>query len=109
MKSDIATQDVLEGQCKMLAHSWHEAGRATFEAAYDNLDYDSVMYKKKVVPRRKYINIDEGIGGAFMVERATGNVFCIKAYGVVNRAKLVGHIDKIDGNTLRGKQFWRFR
>ena len=65
--------------------AWHEAGRADFERSYRNLDYDSPAYQHVARDRRKYIALDQGTGGVFLVDKATGDVFTIKGYGVPNR------------------------
>lgn len=65
--------------------AWHEAGRADFERSYQNLDYDSPNYVKIAKERKKYIALDRGGSGAFLVDKATGDVFVIKGYGVAGR------------------------
>ena len=76
---------------------WHEDGRAGFERAYRNLDYDSDAYAKSAKERRKYIALDCGRGdfasGVYLVDRMTGEVYTIKAYGVPNRR--IGHIEQV--------------
>ena len=69
---------------------WHEAGRAYFERAYENLDYDSPSYQKTFKVGRKYVNLDQGGSGYYMLEAETGNVYAIKAYGVINKKKCLG-------------------
>lgn len=75
--------------CEFLA-GWHEAGRAEFERRCPSLDYDS-YYAKTAHERRKYIALDEGStdgvhrSGVYLVDRATGEVWTIKGYGVPNR------------------------
>ncbi len=81
-----------------LLETWHEVGRRVFEQRYDNLDYDSPSYAKTAKDRRKYVALDAGSSGAFLVDKQTGNVFTIKAYGVPNRR--IGHIDELSGLQL---------
>jgi hypothetical protein len=70
---------------------WHEAGRARFQMNYDQLDYDSSpMYEKHFHVGGKYIRLDNGNSGAFMVEIKSGIVYEIAAYGVPNKKKIVG-------------------
>ncbi len=67
--------------------AWHENGRARFEASYNNLVYDDYA-PKTAINRRRFIALDEGKvcrSGRFLVERETGDVYSIKAYGVPNR------------------------
>lgn len=42
-----------------------------------------------VSPRSKYIALDVGRSGAFLVEKATGEIYNIKAYGVPDRNKKI--------------------
>lgn len=88
---------------------WHEAGRATFEQTYTNLDYDSPFYQKRAVYKTRYVCLDQGNSGAFLVDmvgepekgRKAGNIYRIKSkYGVPNFKKLIGNINTIDGKEL---------
>jgi uncharacterized protein (TIGR02996 family) len=74
---------------------WHENGRRYFEKCYQNLDYDSAYYGKTAKDRSKYIALDSGTSGVFLLEKATGEVFRIKGYGVPNRKKCVGTLDRL--------------
>jgi len=84
---------------------WHEEGRAAFERSYDNLDYDGPTYAKTATDRRKYIALDAGRSGAFLLDKTTRLVYRIKAYGVPNKRKCLGTIDTIlvcnDANLAR--------
>ena len=85
---------------KKLLDDWHEAGRDRFEKSYQNLDYDSYTPKRMVI-KSKYIYLDDGNSGAFILEKSTGDIFRIKSkYGVPNRKKLVGNIENITGVAL---------
>lgn len=79
---------------------WADDERPRFEKQYDNLKYDEwrlPIFKEK----RDYVNLDmTRSGGAFMVEKSTGNVFCIKGYGTADRRKYLGRIQDIDGAKL---------
>lgn len=70
---------------------WHEAGRVEFEHSYTNLDYDSPTYAKHYHVGEKYIRLDAGTSGAFMVQIDTGTIYGIKAYGVPNKKKVCGN------------------
>lgn len=50
--------------------------------------------------KKKYVYIDCAGSGVFMVEKTTGNIFNIKGYGVINRAKCRGNINNIDVEEL---------
>jgi hypothetical protein len=68
--------------------AWHENGRASFERQSASLVYDE--YKvKRAVTRSRWICLDVGpapyFSGVFVVDRATGHVYTIKAYGRPNR------------------------
>ena len=45
---------------------------------------------------KKYDKIDIGGSGKLMVERETGNIFGIKAYGQIHRGHFFGTLDTID-------------
>ena len=64
---------------------WHEADRAAFARQYPRLDYDSPSYRKTAKDRRKYIALDRGESGAFLVDKATGEIYGIKGYGVAGQ------------------------
>ena len=73
-----------------ILQEWHEAAREHFEKVYTNLDYDSEHYRKVYKVGEKYVRLDQGGSGYYMIEIATGNVYAIKAYGVPNKKKIVG-------------------
>jgi len=75
---------------KEIIKQWHEAGRADFTKRYTNLDYDSANYSKDFHVGAKYIRLDAGGSGAFMVEVESGIIYGIKAYGVPNKKKIAG-------------------
>jgi len=64
--------------------AWHESERGYFERSYSALVYDRDS-PKVARERRKYVALDSGTGGVYLVDRATGDVYSIKAYGVPNR------------------------
>lgn len=80
-----------------------EAFRAMLEAAQlsglvaNNVDCEGnrINCKTKVKPGRKYINVDVGSSGKYMVVRETGEIFGIKAYGVIHRGHAYGTLDTI--------------
>jgi hypothetical protein len=49
---------------------------------------------------RKFVNVDVGSSGKYMVEISTGNIFGIKAYGQVHRGHFYGTIE------TTGEYFW---
>ena len=46
--------------------------------------------------QHKYVYIDIGSSGRYMVDNQTGQIFGIKAYGVVNRRKQFGTVHTVD-------------
>lgn len=49
----------------------------------------------KVRPGPKYARVDVGNSGKYMVVNATGEIFGIKAYGVIHRGHQYGTLDTI--------------
>jgi hypothetical protein len=49
----------------------------------------------KIIPGKKYIKIDMGGSGKYMVVNETGEIFGIKAYGVIHRGHRFGTLDTI--------------
>jgi len=101
----VTEEDALTQRIAELLDEWHKAGRAAFEERYPILDYDTHARKSMVV-RRKYILLDEGNSGAFAVDKTTGKVYRIKAYGRPNLRKCVGHVDAINGLWLVTYRWW---
>lgn len=56
---------------------------------------DSEYYRAKVVPGKKYTKVDFGHSGKYMVVNDTGEIFGIKAYGVIHRGHKFGTLDTI--------------
>lgn len=52
--------------------------------------------KVEVRPGRKYTKVDVGRSGCYMVVNETGEIFGIKAYGVIHRGHSYGTLDTID-------------
>ena len=49
-----------------------------------------------IKPGNKYIKIDVGSSGKYMIEVSTGNIYGIKAYGVIHRGYKFGNLDTIN-------------
>ena len=49
-----------------------------------------------IKPGRKYTKVDVGTSGAYMVVNETGEIFGIKAYGVIHRGHQYGTLDTIN-------------
>lgn len=63
--------------------------RKGFTLAHHNI-------KVKVVPGRKYTKVNVGGSGKYMVVNETGEIFGIKAYGVIHRGEIYGMLDTAD-------------
>lgn len=76
------TADSPEVQAFLVA--WHENGRASFERDCPNLNWDT--YEPHAAKdRRRFVALDRGGSGCFLLEKTTGMVYSIKAYGVPKR------------------------
>lgn len=96
-----------------LVTAWHEAGRASYATAYP-ASYATGVYDrtevKRAKDRRKYVAMDDGSSGAFLVEKQTGEVYGIKGYGVPHLGKHYGHVEQLTGHALqvaRGHSYYR--
>lgn len=45
---------------------------------------------------KKYIRIDIGSSGRYMIDNKTGEIFGIKAYGVIHKGHFFGNLDTIN-------------
>jgi hypothetical protein len=59
-------------------------------------DFNVVYSQTKIVPGRKYTKIDIYTSGRYMVVNETGQIFGIKAYGVIHKGHYYGTLDTID-------------
>lgn len=59
--------------------------------------YDPALHRHAVRLKRgrKYINVDVGDSGKYMVETATSRIFGIKSYGVIHRGHQFGTLDTV--------------
>ena len=55
-------------------------------------DWWAVNYTTHVKPGKKYTKVDVGRSGRFMVVNDTGEIFGIKAYGVIHRGHRYGTV-----------------
>lgn len=60
-------------------------------------------------PRRKYVAIDIGTSGAWLVERETGEIFNIKSYGSPDKNKKaksdIGNIATVDPENMHNRRY----
>ena len=61
-------------------------------------------YTYTIKEKKKYFYLDCGTSGVFMIEKSTGNIFGIKGYGTINKAKCWGNIQDINGEELHRKR-----
>jgi len=59
-------------------------------------DPQKVTFKEK----KKYFYIDFGTSGAFMIDKETGLIYNIKAYGQINKSKCLGYIQSINDSSI---------
>lgn len=70
----------------------------------DNFDRDQA---KRATNRQKYIALDEGSSGVWLVDRQSGDVYHIKSkYGVPDKSKHLGNIDMITATELCTYRWW---
>ena len=58
------------------------------------LDHDA--YRARIKAGRKYANVDFGGSGKYMVVLETGEIYGIKAYGVIHRGHYFDTLDTIN-------------
>lgn len=90
-------------------NQWHEAHRQDFvRRGYTNLlgSFDTQEEKRATVGA-KYIRLDVGGSGAFMLEMSSGLVYGIKGYGVPDKKKILGDFNDpaFDGAILFRDRF----
>ena len=62
------------------------------------LKYNPELHPHKAVSKdgNKYIRVDVGTSGKYMVEKSTGNIYGIKAYGVIHHGHQYGTLETIN-------------
>lgn len=60
-----------------------------------NCEANRIGRKVTVKPGQKYIKVDVGSSGRYMVEASTGNIFGIKGYGTIHRGHWYGTLDTV--------------
>lgn len=60
------------------------------------LDVHRPAWQVRVIPGRKFTKIDVGSSGKYMVDNGTGEIFGVKAYGVIHHGHRYGTLDTID-------------
>lgn len=73
-------------------NQWHEAHRAKhIKSGYISPNFETHEEKHGHLGG-KYMRLDVGGSGAWMLELATGDIYQIKGYGKVDKKKCVGNI-----------------
>jgi hypothetical protein len=72
------------------------------------LSKTNYTYKIPSTRKGKYIKIDAGTSGKYMVEVATGNIYGIKAYGVIHKGHFYGNIEDFFNGNKTFKSFEHF-
>ena len=70
-----------------------EQERKAIIALCGSLNGNEKSYLTSICPRRKYILVDVGSSGRYLIEGE--NVYGIKAYGVIHRGHFFGTLDDI--------------
>lgn len=58
------------------------------------------QHRFNIKEKKKYIYIDCGTGGNFMIIKDTLEIFGIKAYGTINKGKFYGRIGEVEGKDV---------
>ena len=76
-----------------ILNQWHEAHRQDFIRAEYSLEYFDVREEKHAHVGGKYIRLDVGTSGAWMLEISTGIIYGIKGYGTPDKKKIAGNLN----------------
>lgn len=72
----------------------HDNTADMFRKRWPNTDAEHEA-RVNIRPGRKYTKVDIGTSGKYMVVNDTGEIFGIKAYGVIHKGKRYGNLDTI--------------
>ncbi len=72
--------------------------KESFSITYPNteIEFWKSSYTVNVKPGRKYTKVDVGRSGKYMVVNETGEIFGIKAYGVINKRHYYGTLETMN-------------
>jgi hypothetical protein len=93
---------------KQILDQWHEAQRADYNK---NNNWTGTWFDEREEKHAhvgdKYIRLDVGGSGAWMLEAETGIIYNIKGYGKVDKKKIAGDINdpEFDGAVLFRDRF----
>lgn len=72
-----------------------EYGAVNARSGIDTLEIQFSAWHVKISEGRKYINVDVGGSGVFMVTKEDGEIFGIKGYGVIHKGHQYGTLDTV--------------
>jgi hypothetical protein len=81
---------------KQVLDQWHEAHRADFVRQGYKPEHFDEQDEKHAHVGDKYVRLDVGGSGAWMLEAETGTIYGIKGYGKVDKKKIAGDITDPD-------------
>lgn len=74
-----------------------------------SIDFWEHSYKVQVKPGNKYTKVDVGCSGKYMVVNSTGEIFGIKAYGVIHKGHCYGTLETMNDWNWGGYRAMRKR
>ena len=89
----------VKAKIEKFAELLHEDQVKFYNTEYPNYP-DNCLSKSTEVhikPGRKYTKVDLDTSGKYLVVNETGEIFGIKAYGVIHRGHAYGTLDTING------------
>ena len=91
------TDEIFNNKLKALADIIREQALERVRAEYPNMDNAAALKdaQTNIIHGKKYVKIDTGRSGKYMVDQ-DGNIFGVKAYGVINKKRWYGTLDTID-------------
>ena len=89
---------IAAGAIQVLADRLEREQRARIQREFSRLiaEGQDDAYRVAVHAGPKYTRVDFGGSGKYMVVNATGEIFGIKAYGVIHRGHAYGTLETID-------------
>lgn len=85
---------MLTQKLQTFANLVHQETADRYRKQYQNLDAEREA-QITIKPGKKYTKIDVGRSGKYMVTNDTGEIYGIKAYGVIHKGKRYGTLDTI--------------
>lgn len=85
----------LETQLKLFAQILERERRVRYLRNWPNSPCVDAACTVKIRPGKKYTKVDVGESGVYMVVNETGEIYGIKAYGVIHRGHKFGTLDTL--------------